>query len=88
MVSHNWSFLVLVPLLAISLIAMGQAFGQTTPEQHTFIRVEVWALFYRLMVVAFVIGAIVMGVIGYIVFRFRESNKKNIPSGQVGGAIH
>ncbi|NOJ26814.1 MAG: hypothetical protein DA330_02235 [Nitrososphaera sp.] len=40
-------------------------------------RVEVWGLFYKGMVIAFTIGAIVMGVIAYVVFRFRESNPKN-----------
>jgi heme/copper-type cytochrome/quinol oxidase subunit 2 len=40
-------------------------------------RVEIWALFYRLMVVAFVIGAVVMGTITYVVWRFRESHPKN-----------
>ncbi|HEX6562197.1 MAG TPA: heme transporter CcmC [Nitrososphaera sp.] len=40
-------------------------------------RVEIWALFYRLMVIAFVIGAILMGVIFYVVYRFRESNPRN-----------
>lgn len=42
------------------------------------IRVEAWGLFYRGMVIAFTIGAIVMGVIAYIVFRFRESNPRNV----------
>jgi heme/copper-type cytochrome/quinol oxidase subunit 2 len=42
------------------------------------IRVEAWGLFYRGMVIAFTIGAIVMGVIAYVVFRFRESNPKNV----------
>lgn len=42
-------------------------------------RVEIWGLFYRGMVVAFTVGAVVMGTIAYVVFRFRESNPKNIP---------
>ena len=40
-------------------------------------RVEIWALFYRLMVVAFVIGAVVMGTMTYVIWRFRESHPKN-----------
>jgi heme/copper-type cytochrome/quinol oxidase subunit 2 len=53
------------------------AFAQETTERYLSARVEIWALFYRLMVVAFVIGAVVMGTITYVVFRFRENNPKN-----------
>ena len=48
-------------------------------EEAVFRRVEIWGLFYRLMVVAFVVGAVVQGTIIYITWRFRESNKKNQP---------
>lgn len=48
-------------------------------EEAVFRRVEIWGLFYRLMVVAFVVGAVVQGVIIWICWRFRESNKKNQP---------
>ena len=48
-------------------------------EEAVIRRVEIWGLFYRLMVVAFVVGAVVQGTIIYITWRFRESNKKNQP---------
>ena len=48
-------------------------------EEAVFRRVEIWGLFYRLMVAAFVVGAVVQGVIIWICWRFRESNKKNQP---------
>ena len=48
-------------------------------EEAVFRRVEIWGLFYRLMVIAFVVGAVVQGTIIYISLRFRESNKKNQP---------
>ena len=48
-------------------------------EEAVFRRVEIWGLFYRLMVVAFVVGSVVQGTIIYISWRFRESNKKNQP---------
>lgn len=48
-------------------------------EEAVFRRVEIWGLFYRLMVIAFVVGAVVQGTIIYICLRFRESNKKNQP---------
>jgi heme/copper-type cytochrome/quinol oxidase subunit 2 len=33
-------------------------------------------LFYRLMIAAFMVGAAVVGVLVYIIWRFRESNKR------------
>jgi hypothetical protein len=61
--------------------------GQTSPGELAVRRVEIWGLFYRLMVVAFVVGAVVQGSIIYISWRFRESNKKNKPREPVEG-IH
>jgi heme/copper-type cytochrome/quinol oxidase subunit 2 len=46
-------------------------------EQYVIRRVEIWGLFYRLMVAAFVVGAVVQGSIVYVCWRFRESNPKN-----------
>ena len=34
-------------------------------------RVEIWGLFYRMMVAAFIVGAIVQGLNVYISWRFR-----------------
>ena len=53
--------------------------GGSAPQELVIRRVEIWGLFYRLMVVAFVVGAVVQGTIIYISWRFRESNKKNWP---------
>ena len=36
-------------------------------------RVEIWGLFYRMMVAAFIVGAVVQGLNVYISWRFRES---------------
>jgi uncharacterized protein (DUF2062 family) len=59
--------------------------GGSPPEELIIRRVEIWGLFYRLMVVAFVVGAVVQGSIVYVCWRFRESNKKNMPREQLGG---
>lgn len=50
-------------------------------------RVEIWGLFYRMMVAAFVVGAIVQGLNVYISWRFRESHPrfKNIDNS--GGKV-
>jgi uncharacterized protein (DUF2062 family) len=59
--------------------------GGSPPEELIIRRVEIWGVFYRLMVVAFVVGAVVQGTIIYVCWRFRESNKKNKPREQLGG---
>jgi hypothetical protein len=61
------------------------AAGGTPPEELVIRRVEIWGLFYRLMIVAFVVGAVVQGTIIYISWRFRESNKKNWPRESLEG---
>lgn len=80
--SQNWILIIvaLAPLIIISIlsIAVGQAFGQES-QQMLNRRVEIWALFYRGMVAAFVVGAVVQGSIIYVAWRFREGNKKNQP---------
>ena len=43
-------------------------------------RVEIWGLFYRLMIVAFTVGTVVSGMIVWLVLRFRESNPKAKPT--------
>lgn len=92
MVSHSAIVLILIPLV-VMLILLGvdiAAFAQESTERYIISRVEIWALFYRLMVVAFVIGAVVMGTLTYVVWRFRESHPKNrgdiVP--RTGGAQH
>ena len=59
--------------------------GGSAPEDVVVRRVEIWGLFYRLMVVAFAVGAIVQGTIIYVCWRFRESNKKNKPREHLEG---
>ena len=50
-------------------------------------RVEIWGLFYRMMVAAFIVGAIVQGLNVYISWRFRESNPRFKNIGKTGGQI-
>ena len=61
------------------------AAGGSPPEELIIRRVEIWGVFYKLMVVAFVVGAVVQWSIIYVCWRFRESNKKNKPREQLGG---
>ena len=79
MASYLALVLILVPVAMLALLGLdfSAAFAQETTERYLSARIEIWALFYRLMVVAFVIGAVVMGVTTYVVWRFRESHPKN-----------
>jgi heme/copper-type cytochrome/quinol oxidase subunit 2 len=89
MLSHSAIILFLIPVVAVFLLGIDSAFAQESTERYILHRVEIWALFYRLMVVAFVIGAVVMGSIAYVVWRFRESHAKNrsdITPARTGGA--
>lgn len=77
--------------MAATLLSVDSAFAQESTEQYILHRVEIWSLFYRDMVIAFVIGAVVMGTIFYVVWRFRESHPKNrgdITPAKTGGAYH
>lgn len=91
LISHSALVLILLPVAMLTLLGVDSAaFAQETTERYLSARIEIWALFYRLMVVAFVIGAVVMGTMTYVVWRFRESHPKN--RGDItpaaGGAHH
>ena len=74
----NISLLVLLlsPVVLLVLSSFDNVFAQQ-PQEYVIRRVEIWALFYRLMVAAFVVGAVVQGAIVYVCWRFRESHKQN-----------
>ncbi len=52
----------------------------TTTGEYLDRTVVIWGLFYRLMIVAFVVGTVVSGMIVWLVLRFRESNPKAKPT--------
>jgi hypothetical protein len=81
---------ILCPLAAIFILSLviGPAFAQESSssssqaQQYLNRRVEIWALFYRGMIAAFVVGAVVQGSIIYVWWRFREGHPKNIMPGE------
>jgi heme/copper-type cytochrome/quinol oxidase subunit 2 len=87
MASSKLLIWILPAILAVSILPsiVASVFAQESPGEHIINRVEIWGLFYRLMVIAFTVGAVVMGVIAYVIFRFRESNPKNIPKAHTEG---
>jgi heme/copper-type cytochrome/quinol oxidase subunit 2 len=83
--------LLAIPVVAMLVIDFTSAFAQQqSGGPYVYGRVEIWALFYRLMVIAFVVGAVVMGVTFYVVYRFRESNprNRNLPTRSMEGEHH
>ena len=76
------SILIILPSLQYAL-AQGDE-----PGQYMDRRVEIWNLFFRMMTVAFVIGAVVSGTLIWLVWRFRESHPKATPTKYEGtGAL-
>ena len=75
--SNIWLLVLLFsPVILLVLSSFDSVFAQESQE-YVIRRVEIWALFYRLMVAAFVVGAVVQGAIVYVCWRFRESHKRN-----------
>ncbi len=69
-------------VLSILIIfpSLQYAFAQDEPGEYMDRRVEIWNLFFRMMTVAFTIGAVVSGTLIWLVIRFRESNPKATPT--------
>jgi heme/copper-type cytochrome/quinol oxidase subunit 2 len=61
---------------------MTLAYAQTNtpPQNYVLRRAAIWDLFYRGMVAAFVVGALVQGSVVYVSWRYRETNKKTHPA--------
>ncbi len=68
-----FTILVIVPTL-------DYVFAQEEPGEYLDRRVVIWNLFFRMMVVAFTIGAVVAGTMVWLVWRFRESNPNVKPT--------
>ena len=67
--------------LLVILPSADQVFAAgTTTGEYLDRTVVIWGLFYRLMIVAFVVGTVVSGLIVWLVLRFRESNPKANPT--------
>ncbi len=68
-----FTILVIVPTL-------DYVFAQEEPGEYLDRRVVIWNLFFRMIVVAFTIGAVVSGTMVWLCIRFRESNPKAKPT--------
>lgn len=80
---HWILLLVFLPLFTILYVSFfEQVFAQqeetsAPAEEYIQRNVEVWGLFFRMMVAAFIVGAIVQGIILYVCIRYRETHPKN-----------
>ena len=75
--------MVLGLLMILPAIQYALAAGDE-PGEYLDRRVEIWGLFYRLMIVAFTVGTVVSVMIVWLVLRFRESNPKAKPPSYEG----
>ncbi len=72
-------FLVLAIIVIVPTI--DHIFAQADePGEYIDRRVLIWNLFFRMMTVAFTVGAVVSGTMIWIVWRFRESHPKATPT--------
>ena len=70
---------VLTILLVLPIIQL--AFGaDSTPEEYVQRKTLIWNLFFKMMTIAFTVGAVVSGTIIWLIWRFRESNPKAQPT--------
>jgi len=76
-------FLVLAVLVIVPAIDLAFAAGDE-PGEYLDRRVIIWNLFFRMMTVAFTVGAVVAGTMIWLVWRFRESHPKAKPTAYEG----
>ena len=76
-------FLVLAVLVGIPSLELAFAAGDE-PGEYIDRRVLIWNLFFKMMTVAFVVGAVVSGTIIWQCWRFRESHPKAKPTAYEG----
>ena len=69
-----FAILVIIPTIEYAFAAGDE------PGEYLDRRVEIWNLFFRMMVVAFTVGAIVAGTMIWQILRFRESNPNAKPT--------
>ncbi len=72
--------LLVVFTILLIIPTLDYVFAQEEPGEYLDRRVVIWNLFFRMMVVAFTIGAVVSGTMIWLIWRFRESNPNVKPT--------
>jgi heme/copper-type cytochrome/quinol oxidase subunit 2 len=73
-------FSILAVLIILPTIQLVFAAEGTEPGKYVQRKVEIWNLFFKMMTIAFTVGAVVSGTLIWLVWRFRESNPKAKPT--------
>ena len=73
-------FLVLAVLVIIPAVDLAFAQGGDEPGKYLDRRVVIWNLFFKMMTIAFVVGAVVSGTLIWQCWRFRESHPNAKPT--------
>ena len=76
-------FLVLAVIVVIPAVQSAFAAGDE-PGEYLDRRVVIWNLFFKMMTIAFVVGAVVSGTMIWQCWRFRESHPKAKPTAYEG----
>lgn len=71
-------FSILAVLVVLPTVQL--AFAGIEPGQYIQRKAEIWNLFFKMMTIAFTVGAVVSGTLIWLVWRFRESNPKAKPT--------
>ncbi|MEM0030159.1 MAG: hypothetical protein QW572_04660 [Candidatus Nitrosocaldus sp.] len=70
---RNLSILV----AAVAVLTMFSTVGMVYAQEEVVDRSALaWGLFYKMMTAAFIVGAIVQGILVYIIFKFKEKKVK------------
>ena len=72
-------FLVLAVMVVVPALESAFAAGDE-PGEYLDRRVIIWNLFFKMMTIAFVVGAVVSGTIIWQCWRFRESHPRAKPT--------
>jgi len=78
MVKILYLSIIMATLFIIPTVSL--AFAAESAGEYIDRKAEIWNLFFRLMVVAFVVGGVIAGTMVWQVWRFRESNPKAKPT--------
>lgn len=70
---------VLAILIVLPMLHVVFAEG-TSPEEYVNRKTLIWNLFFKMMTIAFTVGAVVSGTLIWLVWRFRESHPKAKPT--------
>jgi heme/copper-type cytochrome/quinol oxidase subunit 2 len=71
---------ILTVLVVLPTLQLVFAAESVTPGEYVQRKVEIWNLFFKMMTIAFTVGAVVSGTLIWLIWRFRESNPKAKPT--------